>query len=176
MKPKEKLPKIEQKFLRLLKRHGFPILLVRMDKEIRCHCYNEATGNTDPECDTCLGRGWTYTIHKHLAIDEVAATPESLPRLVRHHETGPMAVAARHFYLSSVARPSVQDIIALTQFDKLGRPISREMEIYKVGHVFAYRANEGKIIAYRVSATQDIVQTPIKSAILRGRQYWPRYR
>lgn len=166
----------ERQFRRMVETYGFPVLLVSMDHDLRCFCFDDDKGYADPHCATCLGTGWTRSLQRHWVVENVAAVPETLPRLIRHHEAGLMPVSARHFYFTSQARPKVQDWVVLTRFDVAGHPISAQMDIYVVHHVATYRIGDGRILAYQASASQDIVDTPIKSAFLRGDAYWPRYR
>lgn len=165
LKPKE-WPSLEQVF----QRHGFWVLLVRINKFIRCSCYNHESGSAQSDCPECFGQGWPYQeIKRCLVIEEVASVPETLPRIIRTHEVGPVGVAARHFFFLPSARPQPQDLIVLTEFDRYHRPVSRDMEFYEIGHVTSYRVSSGRIVAWRVSAQADPVNVPLKSKAIRSK-------
>lgn len=165
LKPKD-WPNIEEVF----RQHGFPALLVQMNKFIRCSCYSHESGSAQSDCPECFGQGWPYqSIRRCFVIEEVASVPETLPRNIRAHEVGPIGVAARHFFLSSSLRPKPQDLLILTEFDRYHRPVSRDMEFYEIGHVASYRASSGRVIAWRISAQADLVNVPLKSKAIRSK-------
>lgn len=164
-KPKD-WPDITQAF----QAHGFPVLLVQMNKFIRCTCYNHESGSAKDDCPECFGQGWPYqSIQRVSILDEVASVPETLPRNVRMHEVGPLGVTARHFYLPPTSNPKPQDLLVLTEFDRFHRPVSRDMEFYEIGHTASYRVDSGRIIAWRVSARADLVNVPLKSRAIRSK-------
>jgi len=163
LKPKD-WPNIKAIF----QEHGIPVLLVQMNKFIRCSCYNHQSGSASSDCPECFGQGWPYqTIRRVMVIEEVASVPETLPRLIRAHETGPLAVGARHFFLPPVTKPAPQDLLVMTEFDRYHRPVSRDMEFYEIGHVQSYRVATGKIVAWRISAHEDLVNVSLKSKAIR---------
>lgn len=46
----------------LLRDHGYPVLIRRVDRSKRCSCWIDDKHNTgDPDCPNCLGDGWCYT-------------------------------------------------------------------------------------------------------------------
>src|SRR5690606_20792141 len=113
-------------------------------------------------------QGWPYqTIRRVMVIEEMASVPETLPRIIRAHETGPLAVGARHFFLPPVAKPAPQDLLVMTEFDRYHRPVSRDMVYYGVGYVQSYRVATGKFVAWRIAAQADLVNVLLKSKAIR---------
>lgn len=148
---------------KLIWEEGYPILLIRANKKIKCSCGMEMAGSS--KCPICFGTGFITKVEKHLTYSTVASVPETLPRLIRRTESSVLAIEARNFYFPRIVAPDKKDLIAVCEFRGLIPLLP--IVFYEVSHSEAYRARKGKIQYYRASTSLDPVNSSIKGFNLR---------
>lgn len=173
---------LNQELKRALREYGYPILLVRQNRHIRCRCWDPDQQSVNPTCPYCFGAGYVARVERHRVLGKVGQTPESLTRILRPLSTGDMDSSGHFLYMQSDAAPGLQDQILFTPFEQ-GRPkiIQPLTKLYEVNHVDPYFI--GETIEYvRVAALETPMNARIKAVQLRqvagvvnyDLQYWGR--
>lgn len=70
---------IREDFDDLLSQWGYPILIVRQSKKMRCSCWNEKRQEADRDCPVCFGLGFTPIVEKHTGRGEDVSSPDTFP-------------------------------------------------------------------------------------------------
>lgn len=149
----------------LINSEGFPALLIKPNKKIRCVCWDEITQSADSKCSYCIGTGYYVSIDRVLVTTKVASVPETLPKLIKPSMTTNIAIEGRSFYLDKSTVPSRGDLLAVCEFK--GAYPRLPMEIYELNHVEPYRSNKGQIQYFRASSSVDPVNSDIRAITIR---------
>lgn len=145
---------LRYEFEKILAEYGYPVLLVRSDRKMRCSCWNEKRQEADRECPVCFGLGFTPVVEKHTVRNVDTSVPETLAMLGQHGSLGRMAVPGRQYYFKHNAKVSPRDLIVDVDWSPTGKPVYSGRGIYEVSHVDPERFKHGEII-YQVVYVKD---------------------
>lgn len=147
--------------------HGFPVLVIRSDRRVRCYCWDDLKGSARVDCPTCLGTGWAAEVVRKKTIDSVESVPETLAGMSRVPEYANIAIASRAFRFDVDDLFQRGDVVVLTQFDPYGRPSSALMSFYTLSHVTYHYGPSGQIEMQTGYGREDPRENPYRSMVLR---------
>lgn len=150
-----------------IERHGFPVLVIRADRRVRCYCWNDLKGSARPDCPTCLGTGWAAEVIRKQTVDAIESVPETLAGMSRTPEYGNIAIASRSFRFDAYDLFRRGDIVVTTQFDQYGRPVSASMAFYVLSHVTYHYGPSGMVEMQTGFGREDPREVPYRSMVLR---------
>jgi hypothetical protein len=154
---------LRKEFDAILEQYGYPVLVVRSERKLRCSCWNEKTQEADRECPVCFGLGWTPIIEKHMTRSMDTSVPESLAMLGAETPSfGPISVPGRFYYMryNALLRPT--DLIVDVDWTDRGKPIYNGGGIYEVSHVDPKRFERGELIYNKVYVKDEPVEKQIR--------------
>lgn len=147
--------------------HGFPVLVIRADRRVRCYCWDDLKGSARVDCPTCLGTGWANEVVRKKTIETVESVPETLAGMNRIPDYGSIAIASRAFRFDADELFQRGDIVVLTQFDTSGRPVSALMTFCVISHVTYHYGPNGELVMQTAYAREDPRENPYRSMVLR---------
>lgn len=153
---------LRNEFEQILRQYGYPVLVVRQNKKLRCSCWNEKTQEADRECPVCFGLGFTPIVEKHTAREEATSPPQTFPFLAQGSQIGQMSVPGKMYYFKWTAELAPQDLIIDVDWTEQGKPIYTGRGIYEISEVDAERFNRGEIIYYNVYCKDQPVEKEIR--------------
>lgn len=158
-------------FETILRDYGHPVLLIRQNKTVRCTDYNEMYQSSDKQCPICLGLGYLFSIEKHICRSQVAAIPETLPRMKTSITAGELAIDSKMFFLKYDVRPSKDDLIVECSWDGAKPIIDEYSALYEINYPQPYRGAGGEVIYFRTACKSDPVEATLRLSTIAGTQY-----
>jgi hypothetical protein len=144
---------LRYEFDQILLQYGYPVLLIRQEKKLRCSCWNEKRQESDRECPICFGLGWTPVAEKHTVRDLETSIPESYAFMKRGGSFGGMSVPGRQYYFRYNAQLSSGDLIVDVDWNGQ-KPVYTGRGIYEISHIDPARYERGEII-YQTAFVKD---------------------
>ena len=135
---------------KILDNYGWPALLQRTNRKMRCRCYDSVSQECDPKCDYCLGRGWVSVIERHMIRYDGATQIVSNPNLQEISPQGKVWTPAVTIYFKYNVAPQVGDIIYEVGWDKY-KPTNL-IRVWEINNVIPNRGDHGRIEFYEVAA------------------------
>ena len=154
---------LRNEFDRILEKYGYPVLVVRQSKKLRCSCWNEKTQEADRKCPRCFGLGWNPLVEKHLARAEELAGQETIARSIVTGGYGQISATNRTYYMKVSANLAPKDLIVDVDWTDSGKPVYKGAGIYEISHVDeTLRYEKGEQIYKKVSCKDNPVQKNIR--------------
>lgn len=153
---------LRQEFDKIMEDYGYPTLVVRQDRKIRCSCWNEKTQEADRECPVCFGLGWNPIVEKHTSRAEVVTIPETLGRAAQPSSMGPIAVPSTQWFFFPEAQIKEKDLIVDVDWSESGKPVYNGAGIHEINNINrTLRFEKGERI-FQIAYTKD---TPVQKNI-----------
>lgn len=152
---------LRYEFEQILLEYGYPTLVIRQEKKLRCSCWDEKRQEADRNCPICFGLGWAPIVEKHTTRESDTSIPETMALIARDGKFGGMAVPGRQYYFRHNTQFVPGDLIVEVTWTPQGKPVYTDGGIYEVSHVDAARYKEGQVI-YKKVYCKD---TPIEKGI-----------
>lgn len=153
---------LHHEFNKILDGYGYPVLVVRQNKKIRCSCFDEKTQEADRKCPVCFGLGWNPIVEKWMSRGEDVTIPESLARAPQQGTIGTMAVPSRQWFFQAELQAQPKDLVVDVDWSPTGKPIYSGRGIFEVSHVDTTLKFEKGEDIYRVVYCKD---TPVNKDI-----------
>jgi hypothetical protein len=154
---------LRKEFDTILEQYGFPVLVVRSDRKLRCSCWNEKTQEADRECPICFGLGYVPVVEKHMTRSTDTSVPESLAMLGSETPSfGAISVPGRVYYMRYNAILHPTDLIVDVDWTSTGRPVYNGGGIYEVSHVDPKKFERGQLIYNKVYVKDKPVEKEIR--------------
>jgi hypothetical protein len=153
---------MKNEFAKFLETYGFPVLVVRQSKRLRCTCWNEKTQEGDRNCPFCFGLGWNPIVEKHITKNEDMTIPATLTNTPITGSFGQIAIGNRAYYFAPNCAIEQKDLIVETEWNDRGKPVYNGGGIYEVVHSDETQKAESGIQVYKRVYSQD---TPIQKNI-----------
>jgi hypothetical protein len=154
---------LRNEFAKILEKYGYPVLVVRQDKKLRCSCWSEKTQESDRKCPRCFGLGWNPIVEKYITRTEDMTVPETLARVTVTGSFGQIAVPSRAYFFQHNVKISEKDLIVDVEWSKTGKPIYNGGGIYEVSHVDGtLRLEKGETVFKKASCKDTPVQKNIR--------------
>ena len=132
---------------------GYPVILQRTSRKIRCRCFSEIYQEAKSRCPLCHGTGWVVWLERHRTMRDDAVLQTSKPNLNQHTRVGHLWIPANTFYLRHTAHPKVGDIIYEVGWRE--RAPSHLVQAHEINHLFTERGDNGRI-EFHLVATKTI--------------------
>jgi len=152
---------LRYEFDKIIETYGYPVLVVRQSKKLRCSCWNEKTQEADRACPACFGLGWNPIVEKHEARGEDTSVPETLGRLTQSGTFGNIGVHSRKWFMRPEAEVVSKDYVVDVEW-KNGRPVYTGKGIYEISHVDETMKYEETEMIYKIAYCKD---TPVQKNI-----------
>lgn len=153
---------LRYEFEQILAQYGYPVLVVRQNKKLRCSCWNEKRQEADRECPICFGLGWTPIVEKHTCRESDTSVPETLALIAREATFGRMSVPGRQYYFKHDTQFVAGDLIVDVDWTEDGKPVYTGRGIYEVSHVDSNRFERGQNIFNKVYCKDQPVEKNIR--------------
>lgn len=154
---------LRKEFDAILEEYGFPVLVVRSDRKLRCSCWSEKMQEADRECPVCFGLGWVPTVEKHMVRSMDSSVPETLAMIGQDMPPfGPIAIPGRIYYTRYNANLRPTDLIVDVDWTKGGKPLYSGGGIYEVSHIDPKRFDRGRLIYNKVYVKDEPVEKAIR--------------
>jgi len=154
-------------FEEFMKDYGYPVLLQRAGRKIRCRCWSEKHQEADSDCPICMGVGWVSRIERHTLRDTSAVQPIARTGMAQMTEVGKMWVDAKTFYMRHDSHPKVGDYIYEVGWTSAQRP-SHLMHTYRINDAIAIRGDGGRIEYWAVSGKSETTNMDKQNIIVRA--------
>lgn len=157
---------LKQEFHEILKQYGYPVLLVRQQKEVRCSCYDEKTQSVDRECPMCFGLGHVPIVEKHTVREVDMTVPQTMPMISQAQNFGEIAVPTRSYFFLPEAKLMEQDLIVDVGW--VGEiPVIKKGKIWEISHIDPARFEKGELIFKKVYVKAEPVEMKIRGFHIR---------
>jgi hypothetical protein len=153
---------LRYEFEQILVQYGYPVLVIRQDKKLRCSCWSEKRQEADRECPICFGLGWTPIVEKHTTREIDTSVPETLALIARDGKFGGMAVPGRQYYFKHSIQFQPGDLIVDVDWTEQGKPVYTGKGIYEVSHIDPNRFEHGQNIFNTIYCKDQPVQKQIR--------------
>jgi hypothetical protein len=154
---------LRKEFDAILEQYGYPVLVVRSERKVRCSCWNEKTQEATKECPVCFGLGWVPIVEKHMTRCVDTSVPESLAMLgAEKAPFGAISVPGRSYYMRYNAQLRPTDLIVDVEWNDRGKPIYNGGGIYEVSHVDPKRFERGELIYNKIYVRDTPVEKQIR--------------
>ena len=155
----------------MIQQYGHPILLIKQNRTVKCHCYNELYRSSNTKCPDCFGLGYLYEINKQLCRSQTAAIPETLPRTLGKQEIGIVAIPTRVFYLTHTALPQTGDYVVECAWEGEKPVIDEYTSAYEINYPDPQRGDNGRIEFFRVACARDPINADLRPKYMCNRYY-----
>jgi hypothetical protein len=149
-------------FEQILSQYGYPALVIRQNKKLRCSCWVEKRQEADRECPICYGLGWRPVVEKHTTREVDTSVPETLALIARDGKFGGMAVPGRQYYFNHNIQFQPGDLIVDVDWTEQGKPVYRGGGIYEISHIDPARFEHGQLIFNKVYVKDQPVEKQIR--------------
>lgn len=146
--------------------YGYPVLLQRAGRKIRCRCWNEKYQEAESKCPICIGSGWVSRIERH-TLRHKAAPVISRSGMLNQAEVGKMWIEGRVFYMRHDSHPRVMDLIYEVGWTESQKP-SHLMNTYRINDVVPNRGDNGRIEYWTVSTTSETTNLDWQNIVVRS--------
>lgn len=153
---------LRYEFEQILKDYGYPVLLVRQNKKLRCSCWDEKTQTADRECPVCFGLGFVPIVEKHTAREEAITPAQSFPFIGQGSKLGEITVPGKQYYFKWNAQVMTGDLIVDVDWTDQGKPYYTGRGVYEVSQVDPERFERGQIIYYNVYCKDQPVEKEVR--------------
>lgn len=153
---------LRHEFEQILKDYGYPTLVVRQDKKLRCSCWQEKRQEADRTCPVCFGLGWTTVVEKHTTREVDTSVPETLALIARDGKFGGMAVPGRQYYFNHHSQFAPGDLIVDVEWNEQGKPVYRGGGIYEISHVDPARFKRGELIFNKIYCKDTPIEKQVR--------------
>ena len=155
-----------EKFNSILDKYGYPVLVVRSDRKIRCSCWNEKTQEADRTCPACFGLGWNPKVEKHQArAQDTASAMSSIggqAKAITQTPIGEIVGLPRQWFMRTDIKLQRKDLIVDVEWDASGKPVYAGGGIYEVNHIDETMKFANGEQVYKLVFTMD---TPVQKNI-----------
>ena len=152
---------LKQEFAKILERYGYPVLIIRQDRKLRCSCWDEKTQEADRTCPVCFGLGWNPIVEKHQSRGEDNANPLALGALTQLTGPGNINVPSRKWFLYPNALVKAKDLVVSVEWVN-NRPVYTGKGIYEITHVDDTMILQNGEQVYKIAYCKD---TPVNKSI-----------
>lgn len=153
---------LRNEFTKILETYGYPVLIIRQSKKLRCSCWNEKTQEADRKCPWCFGIGWNPIVEKHMARAQDMPLSNTLSGATGQAGFGNISIPSRQWFISPNAAITEKDLIVDVEWKENGKPVYNGGGIYEIVRVdTTLRYEQGELIFKKVYS-QD---TPIRKNI-----------
>lgn len=153
---------LRYEFEQILTRYGYPTLVVRQSKRLRCSCWVEKRQEADRECPICFGLGWTPIVEKHTTREVDTSVPETLALISQDGKFGSMSVPGRQYYFRHDTVFQAGDLIVEVEWTLQGKPFYQGGGIYEISHIDKNRYERGENIFNKVYCKDQPVEKEIR--------------
>jgi hypothetical protein len=153
---------LRYEFEQILAQYGYPVLVVRQDRKLRCSCWNEKKQEADRECPFCFGLGFTVLVEKHTVRDADASIPQTLPLIEMNGQFGGLTVPTRYYFMKHDIQLGVQDLLLDVDWTPQGKPLYTGRGIYEVSHIDPQRFERGAIVFNKVYVKDEPIEKEIR--------------
>ena len=153
---------LRKEFEEILSVYGYPVLVVRSEKKLRCSCWNEKRQEADRECPVCFGLGWNNVVEKHTTRESDTSVPETLALIAREGKFGGMSVPGRLYYFNHKIRFMPGDLIVDVEWTDQGKPYYTGKGVYEISHIDPARFERGQLIYNSVYCKDQPVEKNIR--------------
>ncbi len=140
---------LRKEIKKILTENGWPVLLQRTHRQMRCRCFNSVTQEADSKCPYCLGKGWVSTIERHLTRSDGATQIVSNPNLQETTPQGKVWITALNFYFMYNVAPKVGDMIY--EVGWMGLKPTNLIAVYEINNILPHRGDRGRIEYYEAA-------------------------
>lgn len=84
-------------FQHVIKRYSRKLMLIKLDKNVRCKCHLPGSNDPDPACPKCLGTGYRIKIY------EINGAPQTSTNPATFRQTNQIAIITYFYLLDDVA-------------------------------------------------------------------------
>lgn len=158
---------LRDSFDRLMDEYGYPILLQRTGRKIRCRCWNEKYQEADSHCPICLGTGWVSRMERHIIRDKSAIQVISRTNLSQETNLGKMWVDAKTIYMRHDSHPKVGDYLYVVGWKPNQKP-SHLIGAYRINDAIANRGTQGRIEYWTVSVKSENTNMDFQNIMVRS--------
>jgi hypothetical protein len=158
---------LRKEFDDLMDEYGYPILLHRTGRKIRCRCWNEKYQEAKTKCPICVGTGWVSRIERHTLRDTSAVQTIARTGLGEQTGLGKMWVDAKTFYMRHNSNPKVGDYLYEVGWTSSQKP-SHLSHVYRINDIIANRGDNGRIEYWTVSAKSETVNMEWQNIVVRS--------
>lgn len=149
-------------FEQVLLQYGYPTLLVREDKKMRCSCWDEKRQESDRECLICFGMGYAPIVEKHTVRESDASVPQTLPLIKVNSKFGGLTVPTRFYFMKHDVQVQIGSLIVDVEWTPQGKPIYTGKGIYEVSHVDQQRFERGEVAFQKVYVKDEPIEKQIR--------------
>lgn len=160
------MKELRAEFKDILMEYGYPVLLVRQQKEVRCSCYDEKTQSVDRECPICFGLGHVPLVEKHTIREIDVRVTETNAANFKAQNFGDMATPSRGYFFLPEVVVDDQDLILDVGWSG-EYPILNKGRIWEVSHVDTARFVKGEIVFKKVYVKAEPVELKIRGFHIR---------
>jgi hypothetical protein len=153
---------LRQDFEAILERYGYPTLVLRQDKKVRCSCWNRKTQEADRDFPVCFGMGYTPIAEKHTIREEDAASTTTYTGVDNQMIFGEMAITGREYFFKADAEVVKGDLIIDVEWTDAGRPQYKNGGIYEIAHVDPQRFEKGELVFQKIYCKDQPVEKYIR--------------
>jgi hypothetical protein len=150
----------------ILDGYGFPVLLQRSGKKIRCVCWSEKYQEADSTCLRCAGQGYVSRIERHQTRRMSAVQIISRPALSQQTPLGKMYVDAQTFYMRHDAHPKAGDMIY--EVGWRGHKPTHLIQAYRINDVVSMRGEGGRIEYWSLACRGETMSRDLKQIVVRS--------
>lgn len=153
---------LRSEFNQILQTYGYPVLLVRQNKKMRCSCWDEKTQSACRECPICFGIGFKPIVEKHWVRDMETGSDDRLAQIGSQTRIGEIYTPGRAYFCRWDVETMAGDLIVEVDWTEQGKPYYAGKGIYEVNLVDPQRFERGELIFSKVYVKDQPVEKQIR--------------